>query len=143
VIEIAAAERAETARREILPQASGFELLHINGLPRTVNEVYRTTNNVGYIFTVTTLGYGGDIKIMCGIDPAGRIIRTMTLAQTETKGLGTPVFEVPHAGQYWGKDKNGIEDIQAISGATITSDAYKRGIRDAFTAYEIVKEALK
>jgi electron transport complex protein RnfG len=147
VIEIAAAERAEAARRIIIPQADGFELLDVEALrsqadlPKSVTQVFRTTNNKGFIFMVTTSGYGGEIKLICGIDPDGKVIRSEALAQKETKGLGTPVFEEPHAGQYWGKDKNGIEGVAAISGATITSTAYKNGIRDAFAAYEIVKGA--
>jgi electron transport complex protein RnfG len=141
VIEIAAAERAEAARRIIIPQADGFELLDVHDLPKSVTQVYRPTNNKGFILMVTTSGYGGEIKLICGIDPDGKVIRSEALAQKETKGLGTPVFEEPHAGQYWGRDKNSIEGVAAISGATITSTAYKNGIRDAFAAYEIVKGA--
>ena len=139
VITAAAAERAERARRSIMPDAEEFELMEVSGLPRRVFEVYRTTNNIGYIFMIRTSGYGGEIRLMCGIDMDGKVIGTATLAQTETKGLGTPIFEEPHAGQYRGRDRNGIEGVAAISGATITSDAFKNGIRDAFTAYEIVK----
>ena len=139
VIEEAAAQRAEAARREIIPQAGDFVLLEVEGLPKTVSAVYGTTNNAGYIFLVRSNGYGGEINFMCGIDLEGKLIRTVVLAQTETKGLGTPVFEEGHAGQYRGRDKNGIEGVAAISGATITSNAFKRGIRDSFEAFEIVR----
>ena len=137
VIAQAADRRAEAARKEIMPQAQEFYLMELAGLPRTVTEAYRAANGVGYIFMVTTMGYGGEIKLICGIDPDGRIIKAATLAQTETKGLGTPVFDEPHAGQYWGKTKDGIEGIAAISGATISSNAFKNGIRDSFAAYEM------
>jgi len=140
IIENAAAERAALARKEIIPQADGFELVDAEGLPRTVTEIYKTTNNTGYVFMVSVRGYGVDpIRLICGIDMNGRVIRSQVLAHDETQGLGTPIFEEPHAGQYWGNDRNGIEQIQAISGATITSVAYKNAIRDAFTAYEIVR----
>ena len=139
VIEEAAAQRAETARREIIPQASGFELMHIDGLPKTVSGVYKTTNNSGFIIAVTSTGYGGAIQLLCGISPDGKVIKTVTLAQKETKGLGTPIFEEPYAGQYRGRDKNGIEDVAAVSGATISSKALKNGIRDSFAAFEIVR----
>lgn len=154
VIEKAAAERAEAARKNIIPNADGFELINAQALqsmaalqskaalPKSVTEVYRTTNNSGFIFIVTTTGYGGEIKLICGIDADGKVIRSEVLSQTETKGLGTPIFEEPHAGQYWGRDRNGIEGISAVSGATITSNAYKNAIRDAFAAFEIVNGAL-
>lgn len=144
VIADAAAARAEAARRDIMPQADTFELLEIESyhasgkMPKTVTEVYRARNNSGYIFLVTTMGYGGEVKVICGIDPAGKVIKSAVLAQTETRGLGTPIFDEPHAGQYWGRDKNGIEAVEAISGATISSNAYKTCIRDSFTAFEIV-----
>lgn len=141
IIEEAAKERAERARREIIPQADDFELLKIDGLPERITEVYRATNNTGFIFMITTYGYAPEeIKLICGIDPDGKILRTAVLSQNETQGLGTPIFEQPHAGQYWGKDRNGIEGISVISGATITSNAFKNGIRDAFAAFEIVRQ---
>ncbi|MDR0502764.1 MAG: FMN-binding protein [Treponema sp.] len=140
VIENAASQRAAAARQDIIPAAEGFELIEAEGLPKRITEVYRTTNNVGYIFMITTHGYAPeDIKMICGIDPEGKVIKTATLSQNETQGLGTPIFEQPHAGQYWGRDRSGIEGVAAISGATITSNAYKNGIRDAFAAFEIVK----
>ena len=139
VIAEAAAGRAEKARREIIPGADGFVLIETEHLPKTVTGVYKTANNTGFIVMVSSLGYGGEIKLICGIDNNGKIIRTMVLANNETRGLGTPVFDEPHSSQYWGKDANGIESIQAISGATISSTAFKDGIRDAFKAYEIIK----
>jgi len=139
VIEEAAALRVEAARRDIIPQADGFVLLEIENLSKAITEVYGTTNNVGFIFMVTTNGYGGDIKLICGIDQNGKVIKTAVLAQNETKGLGTPVFEEPHAGQYRGKDKDSVESVQAISGATISSKALKKGIRESLEAFEIVK----
>ena len=136
VIAAAAAERAETARRDILPHAESFILLEADGLPKTITAVYATTNNAGYLFMITVNGYGGEINLVCGIDADGKIIRTMTLAETETKGIATPVFAKEPL--YIGKDRK-LEGIDAVSGATITSNAYKNGILDAFDAFEIVR----
>ena len=146
IIEEAAAQRAETARKDIIPQAAGFELLDMESfynesqMPKTISAIYSTINNLGYIFLVKTSGYGGEIELLCGITPDGKITKTAVLSQRETKGLGTPIFEEAHAGQYRGRDKNSIEDVQAISGATISSNALKKGIRDSLTAFEILKE---
>jgi len=138
VIEKAAKERAENARREIIPNAGEFVLMEVDDLPKTITEVYRTTNNSGFIFMIKTYGYEGEIRLICGIDPDGKIIRSTVLAHTETQGLGTLVFDREH--EYMGKDKN-LDGIDAISGATITSNAYINGIRDAFKVFEIVKGA--
>lgn len=142
VIEAAAEERAAEARKMIIPEAEDFERLEIADLPRTVAEVFRATNGMGYIFTISVMGYDSQnpIRFIIGIDPDGSIIRTQVLGHMETKGLGTRVFDESHAGLYWGNTRSGIEGINAIAGVTITSNAFKNGIRDAFAAFEIVKE---
>lgn len=139
VITSAAAARAESARNSIIPEADGFELMQLDGLPATVTEVYKSTNNVGYIFMLKTPGYGGDINLICGIKEDGTIIACKTLSQTETKGLGTKVTETPFESQFVGKDAS-LDEVSVISGATISSKAYINAIEDAFAAVEIAKE---
>jgi electron transport complex protein RnfG len=139
VIEKAAAERAEEARKMIIPGADEFVLLENPNLPRTVLEAYATSNDKGYIFIVTTVGYGGEFKIICGITPDGKVIGSAVLEHNETQGLGTIVFT--KAADYDGLDSAGAEGIDAIAGSTITSRAYKNGIRDAFAAFETVRGA--
>jgi electron transport complex protein RnfG len=73
VIAAAAAARAEAAEKEVIPDATGFEKLDVDGLPKSVAEVYTTTNDVGYSLA-TAKGYGGDIKIICAIRPDGTVI---------------------------------------------------------------------
>jgi len=136
IITQAAAERARDAMMRILPDAAGFEPLEAEGLPRSVTSVYGTTNDVGFIFMVSVNGYGGEMRLICGIDPQGRIIMTETLSHTETAGIADPVFNMQH--RYVGLDSN-LEGIDAISGATITFNAYRNGIQDAFIAFEIVR----
>ena len=140
VIADAAAEREETARREIIPEADDFEIIAAEGLPSTVREVYKSTNDVGYIFMITTNGYGGDMKIVCGITTDGRLISCRASdVQNETKGLGARVADAPFAGQFDGKDSN-LEGVAAITGATISSTAYINAIKDAFVAFELIRK---
>lgn len=137
VITQAALERAEAARSEIIPEAEEFQLLEADGLPATVKEVYGTSNGAGYIFMLTTMGYGGEMDLICGIDPEGKIIAVRTLAHGETKGMGSKTAEEPFRSQFVGKDKN-LEGVDAITGATISSTAYLNAIADAFDAFELV-----
>jgi len=139
VISAAAAERARQAMREIIPHADGFVSLELHGLPGAVNAAYESTNNAGYIFIVTTVGFGGNIRVMCGIDPDGRLIRTTVLSHEETPSFAARVFVESHVGQYWGRDISGIGGIYTVSGATVTSAAFKNAIRYAFAAFEIVR----
>lgn len=136
----AALLRAEAARVEVLPAADSFELMDLTGLPETVTEVYEATNGVGYVFMITTTGYGGDLELICGIDADGNITATKTLAHAETAGLGSKVTEDDFKNQFSGKNSS-MEGVSAISGATISSLAYINAIKDAFTAFEIAKGA--
>ena len=138
IIQEASLVREYEAKKVIIPQAADFVLLETDDLPRYVNAVFATSNNVGYIIITTAVGYGGDIRVICGISPEGYIIKSRVASHTETQGLGTIVFE--KATIYEGKDKN-LWGVDAIAGSTITSNAYKRAIQDAFIAFEIVREA--
>ena len=139
IIKSAADERANEAKYQIIPDATGFELLELAGLPDSVTEVHKSTNDVGYIFMITAPGgYGGSIEMICGIDPDGKIISAATLAHSETKGLGTKIDEPDYANQYIGQD-SALSGISAIAGATISSNAYYDGIKSAFAAFEIAR----
>ena len=138
VIASAAAERERAARYEIIPEADSFEIIDISGLPATVKEAYRSTNEVGYVILITTNGYGGDIKIICGIDPDGKLIHSKALEQVETKGLGSRITDASFTAQFEGKDSR-LEGVAAITGATISSQAYINAIIDAFVAFEVIR----
>jgi electron transport complex protein RnfG len=43
--------------------------------------------------TTTTLGYGGEMTVMAGLDPDGRIRNVLVPSNKETPGLGTVVVE--------------------------------------------------
>jgi electron transport complex protein RnfG len=135
VIEEAAAARAEIARKEILPLAEGFTSLETDGLPKSVKEAYAASGGLGYIFVVTSSGYGGEVVFMCGISPDGFIIRSKILQHTETPGFGDKAFALAHASEERGAPFHGL------TGATITSNAYKRAMQDALDAFETVKGA--
>ena len=51
--------------------------------------------------------------------------------------MGTVVFD--NADAYTGTDQTLAAAVDAISGATYTSGAFKNGILDAFVAYDVVK----
>lgn len=145
VIQAAAAEREEQARQAVLPEATAFEPLDRDDLPTEVVSVYQGKDSagapVGYVFTVQGKGFGGDISVMCAIDNNGTILNCSTLdVSSETATLGGKTTEAAYTDQYRGKDA-ALDGVNAISGATITSNAYKGCVETAFAAYELVKEA--
>jgi len=140
VIAEAAALRTEEAMISNIPDATGFELIDIDsydGLPATIRAVYRTSNDVGYIFIAAAGGFSGDITIMCAIDPDGNIISVSTLSHTETKGIGTVIEQPSFLDTFKGKD-SGLEGVDTVTGATISTRPFIRAVRDMLEAFEII-----
>lgn len=95
---------------------------------------------IGYVMSLTaTAGYGGDIKLSIGITSDKVITGLEVLSASETAGLGAKCTEPEFKDQF--KDLNGSDkvaysktgksadnEIDAISGATITSSAVTEGV---------------
>ena len=78
---------------------------------------------------------------MCAIGQDGKILKCQTLdVSGETKTLGGQTASAAYTDRYTGQDAS-LSGVDAISGATITSTAYKTCVQDAFAAYDIVKGA--
>jgi len=140
VITAAAAERAREAMIVKIPDATGFDPVDpgdFDGIPATIKEIYKTSNDVGYIFIAAVNGFSGDITVICAIAPNGRIIATSTLAHTETKGIGTIIEQESFLDPFQGLD-NRLTGIDTVTGATISTRAFIHAIEDILSAYTIV-----
>ncbi len=90
-------------------------------------------NTIGYAFSVTTTGYSSGLAIMVGIDTEGVITGVSIVdCSNETPGLGANAAQPYFYEQFTGKSGElnviksgtpGESDIQALTGATITSNA--------------------
>ena len=139
IIEAATLAAQEAARTELLPDAQGFE--KVEGVDvANVSDVYRTTNDVGVVITSSAKGYGGDVVVMTAITPDGNIKQIKVTEQSETKGIGSNVVSTP---SYWERYE-GVsagqalvlnQDIDAYSGATISSKAVLSAVNSAIEAY--------
>lgn len=139
-----AAVREDEARREIIPGAARFEKIENADFDARILSAYAgktdTDETLGYVFSVEGTGFGGAISIICGIDADGKVLRTQVLdISGETKTLGGKVANASYSDQYIGADA-ALSGVDAISGATITSNAYKNCVLAAFEAYEMIGE---
>lgn len=143
IIQNAEEKAASEARTEVLKEASSFERITDVKLPEGVSELYRGNDNSGYVVITMSKGYGGDIRVICGILPDGSIEAVKTLIHAETNGIGSKVADngSGYNKQYSGKTMETYGEVQAVSGATISSRAYKNAVGLALEAYGIVKEA--
>ena len=144
IIEKTEADIAEAARSEVLPDSGGFTLLDV-ALPEgsVVTEVYKAANGSGYVFMITGNGYGGKgtMKLITSVDPDGNIIATKTLSHAETAGMGSKTAGDDYRQQWTGISADTMDEVNAITGATISSTHYLNSMRSVFEAYDAVKEA--
>ena len=93
---------------------------------------------VGYAVPgISPSGYGGAIRLMVGLAPDRAVITYQVLAANETPGLGAKLGDAGFAKQFGGKSGTSLKvkkdggQIDAITGATITSRAVCEAIADA------------
>lgn len=108
---------------------------------------------IGYVVAaVSPNGYGGDISVAVGIDAKTSTITGFSvLSNSETAGLGARCTEDEFVSQFAGKDATSIEyvkgggaagnQIDAISGATVTTNAVTEAVNSALAVYgNVLKE---
>ena len=102
--------------------------------------------DLGAAVESTTMGFGGDLKVMVGFAPEGTILGYTLLAHTETPGLGAKAdkwFQKGEKGDIVGKSpaepltvsKDGGQ-VDAITASTITSRAFLLAVNNAYNAYK-------
>jgi electron transport complex protein RnfG len=139
VIAVARAERARAIMIDIIPQAEDFEPIESDNLPPSIVEAYRATDDLGYIIIVATNGFNENMRIICGIDNDGNIIEVRTLQHNETRGLGDFIEHESFTAQFSGKDSDVLAEIDSITGATITFDAFVNAVEMALDAFAIIR----
>lgn len=135
IIDKAAVEAATKARIELFPDANDFTKLECD-LP-DVTEVYRANGVDGMIVTATGKGYGGAIKVLVAFEKDGTIRRVKIEEQNETPGVGSKITFDNFWDSFTSLPAEPIElsDINAISGATISSKAVVAAVNAAITAF--------
>jgi len=142
---VAAAHAILTATATEAVDLSAFE-----GINKRVVSVSKTSTG-NYILNVEGVGYGINggsdyhpssgkyIMIRVSMTSNGKIIDCMTVSQGETDGIGDACADESFYGQFVGKTQENYEDIDAISGATMTTNGYLKAIERAFEAVQILE----
>ncbi len=117
-------------------------IVELNG-SHTYYTAISGSETVGYIFTVSTNGYGGALKVMTGIGTDGKIVAIEVLdASNETPGLGQNVTRESFWEQFKGKsgELEVKKDITPITSATISSKAVTKSVNEALKLYDAVQK---
>ena len=129
--------------------------LNDNGFSaQTIDEIMvaedASGETLGYAFTITdSEGYGGDIQFAMGVQNDGTLNGISILSISETAGLGMKATTDDFKNQF--KDKNvekftytktgasTDDEIDAISGATITTNTMTNGVNAGLCAFRYVE----
>jgi len=141
----------KAAISDVLPSYNYYEEKTVNEKTVYIGKMDDNIRPIGIAFEVDGSGFQGNISIMVGVNPSFTSITGIkVLGQIETPGLGTKIVVDPSnkANPFWFPEqfggvvlfpqidvvKNSIpqnpNEVQAISGATITSKAVVRIIND-------------
>lgn len=156
----------EEAYKEVFAEAAAFEdmevdmehvatVLNEQEIDATIDEAMRVLDTdgrqIGYVLTVTDHeGYGGDIQFAMGVTEEGILNGISFLSISETAGLGMRAKEDVFQNQFAKKKvdafvytKNSAtaeNEIDAISGATITTNAVTNGVNAGLYYIQSLKQ---
>ncbi|MCI6044992.1 RnfABCDGE type electron transport complex subunit G [bacterium] len=119
-------------------------------IEEVVEAVDGSGTSLGYIITViSSEGYGGDIKFTMGVQSDGTMNGISILSISETAGLGMRANTDEFKSQFVGKNtdklvytKNGASadnEIDALSGATVTTNAMTNGVNAGLCAFRVME----
>ena len=128
--------------QEVKQNVDGKELTYI-----LYNVKDAQGNDLGAAVQSTTMGFGGDLKVLVGFDREGKILGYTLLEHVETPGLGAKAdqwFQKGQKGDIIGKSpaepltvsKDGGQ-VDAITASTITSRAFLKAVNQAYNAYKV------
>ena len=130
-------QKTQNAIAEVLPGVAGVEQISVSGDTGIVKTVYASGEN--YAVEVTPAGFDGEVTMMVGIMD-GKVSGISVISHTETPGLGAVAAADNAKGQAFRGQFAGLsgelvigEQVDAMSGATITSTAVVPGVNAALS----------
>lgn len=149
-----AKHRLEDTKKAIfLVQPNGNNYKKIESLDFELYTVSINDSLIGYALPYSGSGFQGNIRLMIGLDNELKKITGMrVLEQVETPGLGTKVSEEPFTKQFKniitnpflecikGAKATKSNEVEAVTGATISSKAVLRIINSGLTEVRSLKE---
>lgn len=140
----------DKALAEVLPD-SGFEEVEIQNPDRyeMLKSVFaakdKDGNFAGYAFMLVSKGYGGNITLVTGIDKEDLVQGIDIVSHSETPGLGANADNEQFKSRLKGKmaqnlivvkGNNEGQNVDAMSGATITTQAVITAVNEAISYYQ-------
>lgn len=131
----------EKDMQELIKEAQNFkEISSIDdAIVKNLYQAFKEEVLIGYVAKLMPTGYGGTIELLLGIDLEYQIKGIKILNHQETPGFGANAMNESFLGQFTEKKvplqlvktEPDLQDIQAITGATITSSAIVESVNQA------------
>ncbi len=128
-------------------ELTSIDLSAYADMPEAIVAAYKSASG-NFVFDIKASGYGinGDkyiksgehiyIKVSATAD--GKIIACETVSQKESEGFGDACATPAYYSQFNGKNAETYKEVDAIGGATITSNGYMTAISRVFEAVTIL-----
>ncbi|HPE94499.1 MAG TPA: RnfABCDGE type electron transport complex subunit G [Bacillota bacterium] len=132
------ADALRESMQSVIPDADSFSESNTEG----IYAAYKSGKNIGWAIKVTVKGYGGDMTVLVGIGNDDVIKGVSILSHSETPGMGAKADDDDYLSQYTGKNAETLTlgaDIDAVTGATVTSSALIGAVNEAIEIYDTVK----
>lgn len=116
----------------LLPGSTSFTEEAYEGEDANIKAVYRADN--GCVIMTSTYGYASDVVMLIGVDNDGDVKGVVVREMAETYGLGANALsDVDFLAQFlWTEgDAEVGTNVDAITGATVTSKAVTRSVNSA------------
>lgn len=119
---------SESITQDVVGASAGYDasLSSDDAVKRCKNE---NGEIIGYIVECTSKGYGGPLNLIVGFDKTGNItgVRYANIP-SETPGLGMKTTELSFLEKWIGYNHSNVSEVDTISGATMTSQAFKEAM---------------
>lgn len=145
------AQSKEQSMQTVCPDAATFEEVIPDVMYKGLDN---SGNTAGYAISTATQGYGGQVKVMTGIDKGEIIGVDVFYNDDETPGLGKNTSNASFRDQFKGLSVNedivvskdnlagNAQTVDAVTSATISSRAVTKAVGEACHIYnENIKEA--
>lgn len=137
------AEKTNAALAEVMPEGESFDEAKSEVSAKEITHIYVAQSGgerVGYVFETVVSGSQGNIDMVVGVGLDGAVTGVAIVEMSETSNLGSKAADEEWRAQFTGVSteqavsKDGGE-IDALTGATVTSRAVTNGVNIALAAF--------
>ena len=116
----------------VMPEATDFSPVSSEGLDGMITDVH-ISDTGGYVFSLDAVGYYPHMMILCGVGADGKVTGAVCTESSESLGR-----ELTYGEELVGVTAETVDEVPVITGATKTTKGYKKAVKIALEAFEIL-----